>query len=152
MAGDKVYSATIPGAAAGTLAAFYVKATDLNASAATLTYPNDAPVRECLVRFGENVPGGNIPVYRLWMTKATFDAWTARPKLDNTPNSVTFVLGDQRVVPLTKAQFAGSPYIAPGFNNPAGNRCGYSIEFPGDDVFYGGVDLVLQKLLGLILR
>jgi hypothetical protein len=144
VAGDKVYSATIPGAAAGTLAAFYVKATDLNASAATLTYPNDAPVRECLVRFGENVPGGNMPVYRLWMTKATFDAWTARLKLDNTPNSVTFVLGDQRVMHMTKAQYAGSPYIAPGFNNPAGNRCGYSIEFPTDNPFLGGTDLVLD--------
>ena len=78
------------------------------------------------------------------MTQATFDAWTARLKLDNTPNSVTFVLGDQRVVNLTKALFAGSPYISPGFTTPAGNRCGYSIEFPADNPFLGGTDLVLD--------
>lgn len=144
LAGDKVFSATIPGAGAGTLAAYYVQATDQYAPAATATYPSDAPIRECLVRFGENVPGGNIPVYRLWMTQATFDAWTSRMKLDNTPSSVTFVLGDQRVIHGTKAQFAGSPYIAQGFSTPAGNRCGYSIEFPADEPFLGGTDLVLD--------
>ena len=144
VAGDKVYSGTIPGAAAGTLVAYYVQATDQYGPAATTYYPSDAPARECLVRFGEDVPGGNMPVYRMWMTQATFDAWTGRLKLDNTPNSVTFVLGDQRVIQMTKALFAGSPYIAPGFNTPTGNRCGYSMEFPADDLFLGGTDLVLD--------
>jgi hypothetical protein len=144
VAGDGLFSATLPGQAAGTLVAFYLQATDRFSPAATARYPADAPTQECLVRFGETTPTGNFPVYRLWMTQATFDAWTSRLKLDNTPNPVTFVLGDRRVIHFTKALFAGSPYIAPGFSTPAGNRCGYSIMFPDDDPFLGGEDLVLD--------
>ena len=75
MAGDGVYSATIPGQASGTMVAFYVQATDEALPAATGTFPNDAPTRECLVRVGEVQPTGNFPVYRLWMTQATFNTW-----------------------------------------------------------------------------
>ncbi len=144
VAGDGLYSATLPGQSAGTLVAFYLQATDRFSPAATGRYPADAPTRECLVRFGEATPTGNFPVYRFWMTQATFDAWTSRLKLDNTPNPVTFVLGDRRVIHLTQALFAGSPYIAPGFSTPSGNRCGYSITFPDDDPFLGSEDLVLD--------
>jgi hypothetical protein len=142
--GDGLYSATIPGQAAGVLVAFHVQATDAGVVPATSTYPNDAPVREGLVRFGEDVPTGNIPVYRLWMSQATFNAWDARHNLNNTPNNVTFVLGSQRAIHGTLALYAGSPYIAPGFTTPSGNRCGYSITFPPDDAFLGSLDLVLD--------
>ena len=144
VAGDGLFSATLPGQAAGVLVAFVVQATDGFTPAATSTFPNNAPVREGLIRFGENVPSGNFPVYRIWMTQATFNAWDARHNLDNTPNNVTFVLGSQRAIYGTLAQFAGSPYIAPGFSTPAGNRCGYSITFPPDDLFLGSEDLVLD--------
>src|SRR2546427_218291 len=92
VAGDGLYSATIPGQAGGTMVAFYLQATDsLNASS---TFPNNAPTRECLVRFGELQPAGNFPVYRIWMTQATLTTWNGRSKLNNTPLDVTFVLGN----------------------------------------------------------
>jgi hypothetical protein len=142
--GDGLYSATVAGQAAGVLVAFHVQASDGLTPAAISTFPNNAPAREGLIRFGENVPTGNFPVYRIWMTQATFNAWDARHNLDNTPNSVTFVLGGQRAIQGTLALFAGSPYIAPGFSTPSGNRCGYSITFPSDDRFLGSEDLVLD--------
>src|SRR5262245_13092915 len=83
--GDGVFTATIPGQASGTLVAFYVTATDGFSPAATATFPNDAPARECLVRVGETQPAGNFPVYRLWFTQATQATWTSRNKLNNTP-------------------------------------------------------------------
>ena len=144
VAGDGVYTATIPGQAAGTLIAFYVEAADAAASAAIATFPNDAPTRECLIRFGESVPAGNFPVYRIWMTQATFNTWSSRSKLNNTPLDVTFVLGNDRAIYNTLALYAGSPYIAPGYNTPSGKRCGYSITFPNDDRFLGNADLVLD--------
>lgn len=144
VANDGIFSATIPGQTSGVLVAFHVQATDGVVPAATATFPNDAPTRECLVRFGETTPTGNIPVYRIWMTQATFNTWDGRNNLDNRANDITFVLGNQRAIYNVKAQFAGSPYIAPGFNHPAGNRCGYSIEMPSDDRFLGGTDLVLD--------
>jgi len=144
VAGDGVFSATIPGQGAGTLVAFYLQATDQFSPAATALYPSDAPTRECLVRIGETQPTGNFPVYRLWMTQATLNNWTTRNKLDNTPLNVTFVLGNQRVIQNAQALYAGSPYIAPGYSSPASGRCGYSISVPADDRFLGGEDLVLD--------
>jgi hypothetical protein len=144
VAGDGVYSGQIPAQAAGTMAAWHVRAKDGHALMATSSYPAGAPARECLVRFGEAEMPGRIPGYRLWMTQATFDEWTVRHKLDNTPSEITFVLGNHRVIHQVQAGFAGSPYIAPSFDTPSGRRCGYSIGFPSDDRFLGNTDLVLD--------
>jgi len=142
VAGDGVFSAIIPGQNANTLVAFRVQATDGISPGATSTFPNNAPTRECLVRFGESVPSGSFPSYRIWMTQASFNAWDARNNLNNTLNDVTFVLGNHRVIYNVGAVYAGSPYIAPGFNTPTGSRCGYAIEIPPDDRFLG--DAALQ--------
>ncbi len=144
VAGDGLFTATIPGQASGKLVAFHVKAANGQSPPGTATFPNDAPTRECLVRFGEPAQPGTIPVYRLWMTQATLNTWTSRSKLDNTPLDVTFVLGNYRVIYNTQAMYAGSPYIAPGYSGPASSRCGYSITFPKDDLFLGNTDLVLD--------
>src|SRR5439155_2232441 len=116
--GDGVFSATIPGQTNGTMIAFYAQATDGFAPAASGTFPNDAPARECLVRVGETQPTGNFPVYRIWMTQGTQNTWASRNKLNNTPLNITFVLGNQRVIYNAQALYAGSPYIAPGYCGP----------------------------------
>ena len=144
VAGDGVFSATIPGQAAGRLVAFYLQATDAATPTATGTFPSDAPVRECLVRFGDPAPTGNLPVYRVWMTQNTFNTWAGRNQMNNTPNDVTFVLGNQRVIYNAQGCYAGSPYIAPSYNTPSGNRCGYKYDFPSDDPFLGSTALVFD--------
>lgn len=144
IAGDGVYSATIPGQQAGTMVAFFVQASDGFAPPATATFPNDAPARECLVRVGESQPTGNYPVYRLWMTQASFNTWNGNNRLDNSYNDVTFVLGDQRVIYNSGGRFKGSPYISPGYCGPACGACGYSISFPSDDLFLGDTEEVLD--------
>jgi len=144
VAGDGLYSAILPGQAAGVLAAFRVQATDGFLPNSTSTFPHDAPTRECLVRFGESVPSGNFPSYRLWMTQATFNTWDTRNNLNNTMNDVTFVLGNHRVIYNTDAVYAGSPYISPSFTTPTGNRCGYSIDFPADEPVLGDNGLNLD--------
>ncbi len=144
VAGDGIYSATIPGQTSGTMIAFYVQATDGYPPAATDAFPNDAPARECLVRVGEVQPTGNFPVYRIWMTQATQNTWSTRNTQNNTPLDVTFVLGNSRVIYNTSALYAGSPYIAPGYCGPACGKCGYSITTPDDDLFLGETDLVLD--------
>ena len=144
VAGDGVFSATIPGQAGGSIAAFYVQATDRYTPAGTARFPNDAPARECLVRVGEVRPTGNFPVYRLWVTQSRLNTWTSRNKLNNTPFDVTFVLGNARVIYNTEALYAGSPYISPGYCGPTCGRCGYSISVPKDDLILGEQDLVLD--------
>ena len=144
VAGDGLFTATIPGQASGALVAYYIQAADSAPNPVSSRFPSGAPVNECLVKFGEITPAGNFPVYRIWMSQATFDRWSGRRKLDNSPNLVTFVLGDQRVIHSALAKFAGSPYISGGFNTPSGNRCGYSIDFPKDTPFLGSTALVLD--------
>ncbi|HWN96270.1 MAG TPA: lamin tail domain-containing protein, partial [Methylomirabilota bacterium] len=144
VAGDGLYTARIPGQPANTLVAFRVQATDAFTPSAASTFPNNAPTRECLVRFGESVPTGNFPSYRIWMTQATFNTWDGRNNLNNTVNDITFVLGNHRVIYNAGAVFAGSPYISPGFNTPTGNRCGYSIDFPSDEPLLGDNGLNLD--------
>ncbi len=144
VAGDGLYSATIPGQSSGALVAFHVQATDGFSPGATSTFPTPAPARECLVRFGESVATGNFPSYRIWMTQASFNAWDQRHNLNNTLNDITFVLGHHRVIYNGGATYAGSPYIGPSFDTPTGRRCGYTMEIPSDDPFLGDNALVLD--------
>jgi hypothetical protein len=144
VAGDGIYTATIPGQATGTMVAFYVQATDAAASPSTGTFPNNAPKRECLVRVGEVQPTGNYPLYRVWTTQATLSTWNSNSKLDNSFNDVTFVLGDKRVIYNAGGRYKGSPYISPGYCGITCGRCGYSFTFPADDQFLGEEDLVID--------
>jgi hypothetical protein len=144
VAGDGVFSATIPGQASGTMVAFYLQTTDKATPAATGTFPNNAPTRECLVRIGEAQPTGNFPIYRLWMTQATLNTWNNNLKLDNSDNDVTFVLGNERVIYNAGARYKGSPYISPGYCGATCGRCGYSIGFGDDDLFLGENELVID--------
>ncbi len=144
VARDGIYSAVLPGQAAGRLVAYHIVARDASPAPATGVYPAGAPGREALIRFGESRPPGRLGTYRLWMTQATFDRWTRRSRLDNSPLDVTFVYNDQRVVHGVGATYAGSPHISPGYTTPAGALCGYVLTFPPDDRFLGAKDVVLD--------
>jgi hypothetical protein len=150
IAGDGIFSATILGQQTGILVAFYISSSDLLSPINFSVYPKDMPERECLVLFGDTTPIGNFPIYRLWMTQKVFNKWSNRHKLNNSPLPITFVSGNYRAIYGASAMFAGSPYIAPGFNTPSGNRCGYSIILPNDDKFLGDTDLVLDWPGGLV--
>ena len=144
VAGDGLYSAIIPGQAMGTLIAFHIEAHD--GTLVTSTFPDDAPVRECLVRFGETAPAGNVAAYRLWMTQATFDRWSTRGSLHNTPLDLTFVYGNQRAIYNSGGQFKGSSF-SPS-DTPTGLLCGYLLGFPDDDRFLGAKEMVLDWPVG----
>jgi hypothetical protein len=144
IASDGIFSATIPGQANGAIVAFYIQASDGFASPVTTRFPGDTPMHEGLIRFGENKPAGSLGTYRIWMTQATFNTWRDRHELDNSPLDITFVYNDQRIIYNTSALYAGSPYIAPGYNTPVGSLCGYTGGFPDDDRFLGTTDLVLD--------
>jgi hypothetical protein len=144
VAGDGIFSGTIPGQANGAMIAFHLVATDKRAAPASVTFPVTAPGNECLVRVAELQPSGTFPVYRMWMTQKALNTWTSRSKMDNSPLEVTFVVGNQRAIYGAEALYAGSPHIAPSYCGPACGRCGYSVSMPADDLFLGERDLVLD--------
>src|SRR5262249_46502370 len=134
IAGDGVYSATIPGQAAGTIVAFYLQATDNFAPAATTKFPDDAPTRECLIRWGETQPRSTFGAYRILTHKATANAWAAREKNSNKPLDCTFTYNNYRVIYNARTLYSGSPWHTPGYNGPLGNLCDYVLNTPEDDL------------------
>ena len=137
------YSATIPAQAAGALVAFYIEAEDIYTPRAASRFPDDAPQRECLVRFGDTIINNNFGNYRFWITQNTLDRWIAREKLSNDALDSTFIYGNSRVIYNIGAQYSGSPYHSPGYNSPLGNVCDYVLTFPDDDPFLGDNDINL---------
>jgi hypothetical protein len=136
IAGDGVYSATLPGQPAGVLVAFYVEAFDAAPSRAVTRFPRDAPARECLVRFGEAPGPGGFGTYRLWLTQAALDAWSRREVLSNERVDGTLIYGDFRAIYNVGGRYAGSPYHQ-DFDAPTGKPCHYSFDIPGDDKLLG---------------
>jgi hypothetical protein len=141
---DGVYTALIPGQPSGRLAAFHIEAIDGASPSRATNFPAHFPEQECLIRWGESHPPPGLGTYRLWMTQAVHDRWSANSPLDNTPYDVTFVYNDERVIYNAGALFAGSPHIAPSFNRPTGNLSGYVIIMPKDDRFLGVTDVRLD--------
>ncbi len=137
LAGDGVFSGTIPGQAANQLVAFYISATDKLGAAtrfpALLT--DNSPTRECLVRFGDGNPSGSFGVYHLWVSQNNVNRWASLPNLSNEGTDGTMVNGS-RVFYNMQGRFAGSPYHQ-GYNTPDGSLCNYKWQFNDDDKFLG---------------
>lgn len=137
VAGDGIFSATIPGQSANTLAAFYISATDSNA--VTARFPSlltdNSLTRECLVLFGDSNPGGSFGSYHLWITQSNVTRWAGLSDMSNESHDCTMVNGN-RVIYNLSARFAGSPYHQ-GFDTPSGNLCHYKWIFNDDDKFLG---------------
>ena len=129
IAGDGVYSATIPGQSSGALVAFRITAQDqANPSASTL-FPAGAPAQECLVRWNDTVPFGTFAHYHLWSTAATEQARGRSIGLDNTWRDATLVCGNFRVIYHAGFRDKGSPYHS-GFGDIV-------VNVPADDLLLG---------------
>jgi hypothetical protein len=139
--GAGVYAGRIPGQGAGTLAAFHIVATD-TLGAATI-FPNDAPARECLVRWGESLPAGSIGTYRFWFTQTNRTRWETREPQSNETLDSTFVYGDWRVIYNSGVMYSGSPFHTPLNTGPLGVPCDYQLVMPSDDAMLGETDLIL---------
>ena len=151
LAGDGIYSATLPGQAAGVLVAFYVEAADNAAprmtnvyprNALTAAFPNDAPTHECVVRFGEIQMPGSFPTYHLWLTQVTSNRWYGRDHLNNSLLDATFVYNDSRLIYNEMPNYGGSPWHRGQMTSgPAGDqRVDFAPVFPNDEPFLGATD------------
>ncbi|MGA2852865.1 MAG: lamin tail domain-containing protein [Verrucomicrobiota bacterium] len=141
--GAGLYTAVIPAQASGTRVAFYIEAFDGGTPMASSRFPNDAPVRECLVGFGEAPPTGTFGDYRLWLTQSNVTRWATREKLSQRLLDATFVYDGCRVVYNAGTHYSGSPFHAPGYNSPDGNACDYQVDLASDDMVLGSESLGL---------
>ncbi len=141
--GAGFYSATIPAQSAGTMVAFYLEAFDGSSVPLMQRFPSDAPVRECLVRFGEPSGLAMIGQYRVWVTEKNIERWKTREKQSNHPLDATFIYGGVRVCYNIGTLYSGSPWHTPGFSGPLEGSCDYELNLAKDDPVLGATDFVL---------
>ena len=144
--GDGIFSTMIPGQGKNAMVAFYLVAKDGAQTPAQTPFPNDAPARECLVRFGETQPTSALGSYRIWCTAATVTEWRTRGKQSNHPLDCTFVYNDFRSIYNAQTLYSGSPWHTPGYDGPAGSVCDYILKAPSDDLLLGVTDFVLGSV------
>lgn len=137
IASDGWFSGTIPAQNSGATVAFYLSARD--SRLVTTRFPalmdDNAPVRECVIRFGDPIPGGAFPDFHVWISQTNVTRWSELPNLSNESHDCT-IATRSRVIYNAQARFAGSPYHQ-GFNTPDGNYCHYKWTFPEDDQLFG---------------
>ena len=141
--GSGLYSAVLPAQAANVTAAFYVQAMDNFSPPATSAFPDDAPARECVVRWGDTTIPGTLGTYRFWLTQTNVTRWTTEEKMSNKAKDCTYIYGSSRIVYNAGAWFHGSPYHSPGYDSPVGANCDYDMSFPSDDPLLGETDINL---------
>ena len=137
IAGDGIFSATIPGQPINSIVAFYIAAQDTKLAATRFPalLNNNAPVPECVVMFGDSNPAISFGVYHLWVTQTNVTRWSQLSDLSNESHDCTMVNGT-RIIYNAQARFAGSPYHQ-NFDTPYGSLCHYKWIFPEDDKFLG---------------
>lgn len=137
VAGDGIYSATLPARSTGAIA-FYLVATDNFGK--TNRFPelvaDNAPVRECVVWFGEPSPSNLFGTYHLWLTQTNVNRWKALPAMSNEDIDGTLVYNG-RVIYNMGGRYSGSPWHQ-NYDGPAGNKaCHYVWSMPTDDRLLG---------------
>jgi regulation of enolase protein 1 (concanavalin A-like superfamily) len=150
IAGDGLFSATIPVQTAGTVVAFIVQARD--DLGATTVFPSDLKdnagyPRECVVRFGDTIPTGSFGQYHLWLTQNWQQRWASFPALSNESNDGTFVDGGGRVIYNMVGRFAGSPYHQYS-GSPVTTLGGMHWTMPEDDKMLGVTSFNKQHVPG----
>jgi len=138
VAGDGLFTATIPGATGGTMRAFYIQASDGLVSTrfpTTLEPSADVPNRTCLVRVGDTKPNTQLATYRVWLSNDVINVFTSRPNLSNELMDCTFVYNNTEVFYNCGIRFRGSPFIRSGSGRDPRGNYGYRINFNSEQRF-----------------
>jgi hypothetical protein len=135
VAGDGIYTATIPPAGSGTMRAFRILASD---GSATELFPTpleasaDVPIRTCLVRVNDTAVNSPFARYRIWMSDEVIATFRSRANLSNELMDCTFVYNETDVFYNARLRFRGSPFLRGGSGRDPRGRYGYRVTFNPD--------------------
>ena len=138
VAGDGIFSATIPGRPAKSAVEFMLLATDNLGATSTFPeiVPDNAPPRECVIIFDDPTPANIFGTYHLWLSQTNVTRWINLPVMSNEDIDGTLVYNN-RVIYNMGGHYSGSPYHQ-YYDSPAGNRaCHYVWSVPKDDMMLG---------------
>jgi len=150
LAGDGIYSATIPAQPAGTVVAFLVQARD--ASGATSIFPQDYTntaglPRECVAAFGDPIPPGSFSHHHLFITQNWAQRWAQWGGVSHEYYDGTWVDGGGRIVYDMLGRYAGSPYHQ-YLGSPVSTVGGMHWLMPEDDQVFGTATFNKQHVPG----
>ena len=150
IAGDGLYSATIPAQPTGTIVAFVIQAKD--SFGATTIFPADLKdnagiPREGVILFGDTVPMGTFGHHHVWLTQNWIDRWSNLGGLSNESHDGTFADGSGRIIYNWVGRHAGSPYHQ-YTGSPVTTVGGEHWTMPDDDVFLGTASFNKQHAPG----
>jgi hypothetical protein len=150
IAGDGIFTATIPGAPGGTMRSFYITAFDgaIVTQFPTLDPTADVPHRTCLVRIGDVQLNTQFATYRIWLSDATIAVFRSRTNLSNELTDCTFVYNDKEVFYNVGFRLRGSPWLRPGSNWDPRDRHAYRLEFNPDQKFRERAEVNLDMTEG----
>jgi regulation of enolase protein 1 (concanavalin A-like superfamily) len=151
LAGDGIYSATLPAQAARTVVAFLVQAVD-PVTGAKAVFPqvlndNSGLPRECVVVFGDAVPAGTFGHWHLWLTQNWINHWINQAGLGNGNSDATLVDGGGRIIYDMGGHYAGSP-MHQYTGSPVSTLGGMNWSVPDDDLMLGAASLNKQHVPG----
>jgi hypothetical protein len=141
-AGSGIYTGAVTGQAANTLVQFYVRATDT--PGAVSFFPAAGPASRAMIPWQDGralltLPSGARP-HNVRIVLPTVDA-TELYKLENLMSDgavpCTVILDEQKVYYRAAVRLKSSEH-----GRISAQRCGFTLEFPGDDLFYGQHDTV----------
>ena len=137
IAGDGLFTATIPGAPGGTLRSFVITAFDGAAVTQFPTLDPTAPVsnRTCLVRVSDTKLSTRFATYRIWLTDDVINEFRSRANLSNELLDCTFVYNDTEVFYNVGFRFHSSPWLRGGSGWDPRDRHPYRLEFNPDQKF-----------------
>ncbi|HWV99717.1 MAG TPA: lamin tail domain-containing protein [Candidatus Acidoferrum sp.] len=151
VAGDGVYTATIPAQTNGTVVAFLVQAQDLIYGPIT-TFPadlqNNAGVpRECVVAFGDPIPTGSFGHHHVFITQNWAQRWANGGGVSHETHDGTWVDSGGRIVYDWMGRYAGSPYHQ-YLGSPVTTIGGMHWLMPEDDQVFGTTSFNKQHVPG----
>jgi hypothetical protein len=147
IAGDGLYSATIPAQPSATIVSFYVQGVDnlgvtnffpknlFPEPGLNRCFPYDSFSRECVIRWGDINMMGHFATYHLWMTTNSVQQWLDREPRSNSGLDMTFVYGNWRAIYNTSVKSSGSPFHrGVQTTGPMGtSRVDYNMDMPSDE-------------------
>ncbi|MDB6033443.1 MAG: exported protein of unknown function, partial [Verrucomicrobiales bacterium] len=137
MAGDGIYTVTLPAQGQGTLVAFFIQAWDAHSLPVSSRFPTAAPARECLVRFGEEPFSGNFGGINIWISSSNLAVWNTRPLFSNEPIDCTVVYGNVRTIFNAGIRFGSDALGRTNLVSATNGLCSYSIILPPGEKLLG---------------
>ncbi len=148
VAGDGIFTATIPGASGGTMRAFYIEASDGRELTRFPAGPGptaNVPDRTCLVRVGDSRPNTRFATYRIWLSNDVRNAFRSRPNLSNELMDCTFVYNDSEIFYNAAIRYRGSPFLRSGSGRDPLGRYAYRLDFNPDQKLRGREEINLDN-------